>query len=283
MKLMICYEPPHNGWSVNNVFRKFHLLCEKEGIQFNFLDYNHYKDGNPSGIYSPHNMRIVNEENGKYIVVSYWDRAIDMIHPGNGWNHENCVDFITSAGVTNDMKYTPFCYLPYLVFYSEHYIHAKPFIEKEKNELVFRGFLYGQRYQLAQLNKIKIINEKIQPELAYYQDLTNNKICLSLNGAGEICNRDIEILSARSVLFRPILNFDFHNKLIPDYHYVGFEYNNDPEIQMKIILDKYEKIKNDDVYLENIAENGYKWFKENGTIDANVNVLRMLINFDKLL
>ena len=283
MKIKICYECPHSSWSINHVFKHFHDYCLEIGIECEYLNYRYYIDNNPSGIYSPHNMRIINEENGKYIVVSYWDKANDMTHEGNGWDHKNCVDFITSSGVKNNMEYTPFSYLPYLTYFSENYLKAKPFSLKENNELIFRGFLYGQRLDLANLNKIKICNDKIQPETAYYEDLTNNKMGLSLNGAGEICNRDLEILSARSVLFRPILNVQFHNKLIVDYHYIGFEYDSNPEIQMDIILKKYNEIKDNESYLEFIAENGYNWYKENGTINANVNVLKKIINFDKLI
>jgi len=284
MKIKIGYQYPFTNWSTTHVFKKFHDFCleQYKDIEFVYLNYDNHLDGNPSGIYSPHNMRLINEENGKFIVVSYWDKAKEMTWEGNGWDNTNCVEFITSSGTEPDMTYTPFSYLPYLKFFSEYYVNAKKLKQKENNELSFRGFLYGERLELAQLDKIRITDEKIYPEKSYYEDLTNNKICLSLNGAGEICNRDLEILSAGSVLFRPILSQKFHNELIPNHHYVGFEYNRHPNIQMQIILDTYNKIKNDNDYLQFIAENGYNWFKENGTIDSNVNILTKLINFDKL-
>jgi hypothetical protein len=50
----------------------------------------------------------------------------------------------------------------------------------------------------------------------------------------------------------------------------------------KITIDQYNKIKNNDEYLTFISENGYKWFLENGTIDANVKILTEIIDF-KLL
>jgi hypothetical protein len=132
------------------------------------------------------------------------------------------------------------------------------------------------------MGKIKITNEKIYPEQRYYEDLTNSKICLSLNGAGEICNRDLEILSAGSVLFRPALRQRFHNPLVPGIHYIGYKYVDDPNQQMDIILNEYEKIKNDDELLRTVANNGYEWFKNNGTIGKNVDLLKQLVNFDAL-
>lgn len=286
MKLKIGYQSPHTtSWSITHVFKKFHDYCLENinDIDFEYLNYDHHLDGNPSGIFSPHNMRIINEENGKYIVVSYWDKAIEMTWSGNGWDNENCVGFITSSGADDTMNYIPFSYLPYQKFFSEYYTNAKPFEQKEKNELSFRGFLYGQRLALSELNMISITNEKIYPEQRYYEDLTNNKICLSLNGAGEICNRDMEILSSGSVLFRPILKQKFHNKLIPGVHYVGYKYVEDPKEQMEIILHEYEKIKTDNELLKTIANNGYEWFKNNGTIDKNVDLLKELVNFKTLI
>jgi hypothetical protein len=284
MKIKIGYQYPYTNWSVTHVFKQFHEFCVQnyQDIEFEYLNYDKYLDGNPSSIHSPHNMRLINEENDKFIVVSYWDKAIEMTWRGNGWDYDNCVDFITSAGTTGDLKYTPFSYLPYLKSFSEFYVNAKQMFEKEKNELIFRGFLYDDRLRLSELGRIKITNEKIYPEEVYFEDLTNNKICLSLNGAGEICNRDFEILSARSVLFRPILKQKFHNELISNYHYVGFDYNPNPNEQTDIILDVYNKIKNDEEYLHFVSENGYNWYKENGTINANTNILTKIIDFNKL-
>ena len=111
----------------------------------------------------------------------------------------------------------------------------------------------------------------------------NNKICLSLNGAGEICNRDIEVLSARSALLRPKLNLQFHNELIPDYHYISFEMDKDPIVLNKIILDRYNEVKDDIEFLRYISENGYQWYLENGTIESNVRILKEIIKINKLL
>ena len=279
MKLTIGYENPHNAWSICHVFKKYHQSLD---IDMDYIEYNYLpKIHGPCDIYSCHAMRIMNE-NDKYIVVSYWDRAIEMTWEGTGWKHENCKAFITSAGVTG-VNYIPFTYLPYCTFFSENYMYAKQMSDKNNNELIFRGLLYGQRQELANLNKIRITNEKIQPYEKYYEDLTNTKICLSLNGAGEICNRDIEILAARSVLFRPLLTIRFHNELKPNFHYHAFEYNENPDIQMDIIINEYNKIKDNEEYLTFISDNGYKWFIENGTIDANVNILKNIIDLSILL
>lgn len=70
---------------------------------------------------------------------------------------------------------------------------------------------------MSQIDSKMITQEKI-PLQEYFNELTNNQIGLSLNGAAEICNRDFEILAARSVLFRPQLNQILEVPLIPNVH-----------------------------------------------------------------
>ena len=77
---------------------------------------------------------------------------------------------------------------------------------------------------------------------------------------------------------RPILNQKFHNELIPNFHYIGFEFNPEPIIQMNIIKNKYDEIKNNNELLEFISNNGYNWYIKNGTIEANVNILIDIFN-----
>jgi hypothetical protein len=58
--------------------------------------------------------------------------------------------------------------------------------------------------------------------------------------------------------------------------------NNDPVILNKIILDRYNEVKDDVEFLKYISENGYQWYLENGTIDSNVKILKEIIDINKL-
>jgi hypothetical protein len=227
-------------------------------------------------------MVVKNKDNGKYLVVSYWDRPDEITWDGNGWDNKNCVEIITSAGFMQHPKFQPFTYLPYNMSYDTLSINALKMTEKTKNDLVFRGYLYAERYSLAQVGLLDVNDKKIFPETDYFQDLTNNKICLSLNGAGQICNRDMEILGARSVLLREELTSKFHNELIPNYHYVTYEHSSDAETQSKIILEKFSEITKDKKLMRKIAENGYKWYQKNATVDSNFKILKKIINIQKL-
>jgi hypothetical protein len=284
MRLEFRFENPHTDWAVLHVFKKYYeqFINENPNIICSYVNSSKFYDGNPSGIYSAQLMTITNLDTKKYLIISYWDRPIEMTWDGNGWDTKNRVELISSSGAKPEMNFTPYSYLPYSIVFEDLSLKSKKMDEKEKNELEFRGFLYNERLSLSKIGDINISDKKIFPFETYFDDLTNNKICLSLNGAGEICNRDIEILSARSALLRPELKLQFHNKLIPNYHYISFEMDNDPIILNKIILDRYYEVKDDVEFLKYISENGYQWYLENGTIDSNVKILKEIIDINKL-
>lgn len=284
MNIEFTFEYPHTSWAVLHVFRQYYdyFVKKNKKIKVDYINSSKHFNGNPSGPYSAQNMVIKNKDNGKYLVISYWDRPDEITWDGNGWDDKNCVEIITSAGFVRHPKFQPFSYLPYNVSYEDLSLNALNMTEKTKNELVFRGYLYGERYNLSQMGLLNINDQKIFPEINYFQDLTNNKICLSLNGAGQICNRDIEILGARSVLLRQELTSKFYNELIPNYHYITYEHSSDAETQSKIILEKFIEIGKNKRLINKVAENGYKWYKKNATVDSNTKILKKIINIEKL-
>lgn len=281
MQLEIKYEKPSHDWCVLHVFDDFYTYI-KDKFENEYVNSALFKNRFAGGINSAQVMSIKNKENGKYIIVSYWDNCEDLVLNANGWDYAKCVDIITSSGVNSDITTTPFTYLPYSKEFENFSKNAKSIDQKENNILFFKGFLYGDRMMLKETNLIDISNQKTSPYSKYFEELTNNKICLSLNGAGEICNRDIEILSAKSVLLRPKLKTKFHNELIENFHYIPFEYHCDPKTQCEIIIKKFQEIKDNVPLLREISENGYNWYLKNATIESNVEILKKLINLDRL-
>lgn len=283
MLLEVKFEKPSHSWAVLYVFDKYYnYLKQNFNNQINYIDPTQFNDRFQGGVNSAQIMSIKNPLNGKYLIISYWDKVDDFFLESNGWDVKNCVEIITSSGVGENIV-TPFSYLTYTTDFEQYSKSAKELRNKNKCELIFRGYLYGKRLELKNEGKLKILSEKISPNKSYFEDLTDNKICLSLNGAGEICNRDIEILSAKSVLFRPKLKQKFHNELIPNFHYISFDEDANPKIQSEIILNKFYEIRNNVSLLEFVANNGYEWYKNNGTINANFELLKNIINIEKLL
>ncbi len=286
MKLTFTFEGLHSIWSPQIIFNKYFEWFsnqDHDGVEFEHVNLPiDERKNNPSGIFSPHIMTIRNLVNKKYMIISYWDRAVDLTWPYNGWDHENCVDFITSAGVHTEMDFTPSTYCGYS---SENEFWAKkyklPFNERKNNGIFFRGYLYSTRKDLSVLRPDIFTDFKI-PNHEYMEELAQYKIGLSLNGAAEICNRDMEILSVGSVLLRPELHQKFHNPLIPNVHYVPFRVVMDPNEQMDIILQKQEELLENEELMRTISENGYQWYLENGTIESNINILKKIIDINKL-
>ena len=77
--------------------------------------------------------------------------------------------------------------------------------------------------------------------------------------------------------------------MIPDYHYIGVKVDditatgfNYYKEKADRIYKKYLEVKDKEHLLKFITNNARKWFLENGTIEANVNILHNSIDFKKL-
>jgi hypothetical protein len=283
MKLSFTFEPRMSQWAPQQIFNDYYEWFKNEytAIDTEYINIDLFEK-TVCGLYSPHVMVIRNIENKKYFLIDYWDKPEDFTTNYNGWDVENMVEHFSSAKNNIPIDITP---ISYCVYSKTHEQIAedirKPFYDKIENNLKFRGAVYSIRKELMDLNS-DIVTNSILPIKEYMEEINNNKICLSLNGAAEICNRDMEILSVGSVLFRPILTQKFHNELINGVHYIGFDTNADPKIQYEIIKNKFNQIKDDIDLLYHISKNGLDWYKNNGTIKANVEILKKLINLEKL-
>lgn len=283
MKLSFTFEPLMSSWAPQRIFNEYYKWFKEshQNVDIEYINIDNFNK-TPCGLYSPHNMTIRNVENKKYMIVTYWDRPDDFTTNYNGWDIENCVEILTSAGVSDKVIATPTSYCTYSLSHENIANDIRTsFDEKIKNELFFRGFLYSIRKEMGDLEPNMITNEKLGT-FEYLSEINNNQISLSLNGAAEICNRDIEILSVGSVLFRPKLKQKFYNPLIDGVHYIGFDEDENPKNQIEIIKEKFTKIRNQPDLLKSISENGLKWYHENGSINGNVNVLKEVVKIEKL-
>jgi hypothetical protein len=277
--------------STEHIFVKFYNWFKETNINHNVTYYdNAYNKISPFETYC---TKIKNLDNGKYITISYWDRAFDILNTP-GADPENCVNIITSSGVHihkfnmwgnhyKNITITPFSYLSYKLNFERYIIdRIIPFENKKDCDLLFRGSLYNHRKKMALISPNNF-TEEILIGTSYYDELNDMRICLSLDGAGLTCHRDMEILGVGSVLLRPELSQKFHDHLIPNFHYVSVENVEDSSLQWELINNKFNEIKNDYEYLKFISNNGKKWFDKNGTIDANVNILKKIVKIKDLI
>lgn len=152
------------------------------------------------------------------------------------------------------------------------------------NKLYFRGFEVSTRKKvLRELVKIKDPNnhniiscKPLSYEYKKYAyDLINHKIALSLPGAGDMCNRDIECFGLGVPMLRPEFCAILSNK-IPNEAYIKVPYMKNknpvrpeiynhpiyPEKLAKDILNKFEEIRHDDKLLNDVSKAGRQYYEE---------------------
>lgn len=295
MNIEVNFSKQVSDCTIEHFHKDFYHVFKTMYPNENIIWYNNSTPGvykSPGSPHSPFVLTIKNLDNNKYIIVSHWDRSHELLD--NSWsNYGELVQLITTSGLHfvdsefykekySKFKLTPFSYMMYQKQSESLSEEIRiPFKDKQDNGLMFRGKLYGMRKEL-QILEPNMINDRVIDSSEYLKELAYSKICLSLDGAGIICHRDIEILSVGSVLFRPLSTHNTYNPLTPNIHYIGFEKSDNPKIQLEIILDRYNEIKDDYNFLEMISSNGLNWYKENGTIQKNVEILTNIIDLNIL-
>jgi hypothetical protein len=314
MKKLNFYSEPRNYVSTEpEVFNRFYEYCKQAmtDVEITHINSKTFQAMDwwqgPGCKYGWPFLIIENPETSKYILVSYWEKLKNVVieYEGTFWDIENCLEIITSIGVhTEDRfykplphRYTPFSFLT-SVIENERYIEEiyaaqgpKQIFEIPK----FRGALYLFREALLSDPRFDIISRgSLETNLTprqYMEELYTSKVSISLNGAGEVCYRDMEIMGLGNVLIRQEWVAQFHNPIIPYVHYIPVPFQDIPtdiphDEYWKILADRFHEVYqttiNDPDLIQYVSENARQWYLENGTVDANVNLLKQLVNFDLL-
>lgn len=274
------------------LYRKFKVLYpEIKFVAINTWNHVHLLPNGPSGKYSPAFVMIENAETKKYMILSYCDN-INRIVPELGWDLENCVEFFAFEGVQkSDLTYE-YCGLPYTpITFTTHYKSAHDTIEKlYKNnkripeKLYFRGGNYLFRNYLSQNDSRFNIVHPVIPASEFIEELSKYSINIDLNSVAEISCRTLDSMGLKSALIRPKLTIQYHNPLIPDYHYAAVKCDDlsDYIALADAYIDRFEDLKKDPEYVNFLSENGRKWYEENATIESCFNILIKLIDPRKL-
>lgn len=282
---------------VNYPQHTFTKKCSNQHSYENGITHNHF----PTRKFGFYQCIVENTDNGKYILLNYFD-TLTSLHENNGWDLHNLVEIITTPGVhlnnmtfeDSRMDYTPSTYIYHSTGQTDRLMSAKP-QPKTIKHLSFRGKTYLFRKYLETDSRYEIIDTSIGKNGigndAFLDEIASQRISLSLNGTAEITYRDLESFALYSPVLRPILTCQFHNKLKPDYHYIGVNLD---EIKYKwgleyysakadLIYKRYLEVKDDEDYLEFVSNNARKWFLENGTVDTNTDILYRNLKLDKLI
>jgi len=288
--IIFYFQPPFTGWMPTSIFQalfdSYAQLYPDKIIANHSIVYNN-NCGHKTG---PHHLIIQNVDTGFYKVVTYWDRAHEVLNDNCDWNNAKCLGVYSSVDskVYNEITSASYCVYNQNI---EDLIQNSntDFEYKTEDSLCFRGFLYTTRLSAKENldqfpnNDINVYSNRISYK-EYVEEINIHKIGLSFNGAAEICNRDIEILGVGSVLLRPeLVTTNFYNSLIPNFHYIPFEVVSDPKLQTEIIMSKRNDLLQDYEYMRYVANNGKAWYNENGSKEGNVSVLMKTINIEELL
>ena len=288
LKFYFDYEAAGNPYFrqiYHGIFDRFKSEHPEDNITYEQPDYQKIgiSWGSPGGM---SNFQIINEDNNKTIVVSFWDRGMELFLPGMGWEKYKLVQYIGGLGMhkTSEeikknygIEHSPYQY-PLGVKNSCDYVdelRTEYIPEKKNRKAIFIGALYGTRKELHGFLKnhplIEIYsNQDNYHKKDYFNKLKDYRISLSFNGNGEFTLRDLESMGLNVPVVRSKLLTQFYNKLIPDYHYISAT---EPCSQASYI---YRDVKTKDladeiVYciennidnfdkLKTIANNGYHYF-----------------------
>ena len=257
----------------------------------------------PSSVFGSLFMRIVNPENGKFLLISYWDVARNFFDKKNKnyLEKEKLVGFYTSIGIHSDRDFAyelcspPIKYIPISLCLQKstddeliEKIQTSGIERNTKQKPRFRGACYGFREYLSEDPRFEIFNiyhadKKLEKE-DYLKEIFSSKINLSLNGIGESCFRDIEILGLGSTLLRPKLNVQFRDTLIPNYHYASVEVADQTNFfdLADALAEKYDWLLRNPEISEAIAENGRQWYLRNGKTIQNIETLKKAVKLKNL-
>jgi hypothetical protein len=212
-------------------------------------DYENFGQG---GIYSCMSLSILNPENNKYILLSFFDnyKYHFMTHLGwqpkkmaqffycGGFNFFDYFSYVKTGNTNLDLEfpddiedvYQQFFYGPY--FDCCYDKMTELYDNRENNEkinsLFFRGYLWDFRKEMVEnidREDIVIIDKNYNNQnllyTEYLDELSNYSCALSLPGGTEICNRDIECFGIGVPVIRPFVQTAYPEPLIPNYHYIN--------------------------------------------------------------
>jgi len=258
---------------------------------------NHY-----TSIFNWFNLVIYNPSNEKMFVHSWYDYAPEIINYSiqNNFNIVmlSCVSNLTQGIIE---KYKDIISVEPSVYYLENwsdveYIQNIKPQERKLTKSYFNGLNHGLRQNIMNFlakNEFFDIKSKTNPsdfrqKKQYYEELSNYKFGLSLNGAANICYRDLELFGLGVLNLRQPLNSLTHNRLEKNIHYIEFL---DDDLTNKIIYnngENLEKIINSkvceliDFYntqeCKNIISESKKWFVENCLPENQYKIIFSLLN-----
>lgn len=302
--LLVSFDQYQNDWYVGELYKSFIEYLKNKNISINYINikelsnqYNH--NYSIDSIFSIYNLIITNIDTKKTFIHSLYDGAPAMMDRYSGIENFDIAAFSCCSNLTPEIydkystKYTIFPSFYILENFSDiNYIEQYYQEKKTKNKQLkcyFNGLCYGHRgifKQALKNNKYFCFKDKSEPssfqqKIDYYNELSNCKFGLSLNGAAQICYRDVEYFGLGILCLREKLNILTDSPLIQNTHYINLiddEINkllyNHNWIELNNALNnKIKKYIINDLYAEDIINNAKNWYNNNIKLESQHKIL----------
>lgn len=297
--IIISYDLGYPNWYVSEFYKFFHnFLNTKLNVDIKYVPlselskrYGHEISNHTHSLFNWYNLIIIDTTKDRLFVHSWLDYAPSVLE----WCIQNnfCVEIFSCVSNLSDLVMQNYsCIRPsiyQLENWSDHNLIRESSKIKTNKQIYFAGLGYGSRGEL--LNKlkkfvdfsinIKSVSNEFKDKTTYFNELSESKYGLSLNGAAGICYRDLELFGMNVVNIRQKLNCNFYNPLVSNIHYL--EVFNDEKIrkliesqnienEVKEIIDYIENFSNSGQYIE-MVETSQDWFQKNCLPESQSNIL----------
>jgi hypothetical protein len=308
-KLIISYELGYHNWYVSEFYRYFHnkIAEQNKNITFEYLSLKDLatKFGkeftNQTGnIFNWFNLVIYNESTDKFFIHSWYDYAPEILDY-SAENDFNLVKFSCVSNLTDSIidRYKDRTIVEPSVYFLENWsdIHSLKLSQGNSNKqdlAYFNGMNHGIRENV--LNALSVnpffnIRTKNNPEhfrqkQDYYQELSQYKYGLSLNGAANICYRDLELFGLGVLNLRQPLNSKTCDPLIEGVHYKELITNNlvDKILWKEDITNELNNTVNEIIDFSHTKEYSemisisQKWFEDNCLPENQYNIISSFLD-----
>lgn len=307
-ELIISYDGGYNNWYVSEFYKYFHKKFQEQ-VNVN-LKYIPTKDlakyfgkevsNHSSSIFNWYNLILLNPKNERFFIHSWYDYAPEIID----YSIENNFDiskFSCVSNLTEDIiqKYKSKMEVQPSVYYLENWsdiglVNKHMNLPKKIDKVYFNGLIYGHREKIIEFLKTKkyfTIKTKTNPnefqsKTDYYNLLSAHKFGLSLNGAANICYRDLELFGLGVINLRQPLKSMTYNPIIKDVHYIEFLTDNlvdsiinDRDVNQIIDLEIERLLDTSTEYqLKEMIFESKNWFNQNCQPQNQFEIIKSFMN-----
>lgn len=139
-------------------------------------------------------------------------------------------------------------------------------LPKHRNRLYFRGNTHlGRQDVLDQMKDLLNESQESVGQNAYFRELAQHRIALSLRGMAKTNHREFEAFAVGTPVIMERNPNIFHKSLVPDFHYISFDPGDD---FVGSLRERLEQV--DDEFLEFVRVNAMEYYDRHIRFDNSV-------------